>query len=188
MIFLRTDHPCSDPARRAASAARRAFSLLELVAVMVIAGILAISAVPAMNSLADARADTAARDLHRDLSFARQRAVATGTRTWVVFDTAVETWSVLAENPSSPGRAGAAAITDPATGSAMTKRLGINAYGGVSVLSAAFDGAAEVGFDWLGQPLNSTESALAAPGSVQLTGGRIVSVVPGTGLVTLNLP
>lgn len=188
MNLLRAGDRDPDATRRAAIGARRAFSLLELVAVMVIAGILAVSAVPAMSSLADARADAAARELHRDLSFARQRAVATGTRAWVVFDAAAGSWTVLAEDPSSPGRSGATAVTDPATGAALVRRLGASSFGGVSMLSAAFDGAPEVGFDWLGRPLNSGEADLAALGTVQLTGGRSVSVVPGTGLVTLTLP
>ncbi len=84
------------------------FSLIELIAVMIVVGILAAAVAPVLSATARTRAAMAARHLVRDLTFARQRAVATGTRSWVVFDTAAETWTVLVEDPASPGRINAA--------------------------------------------------------------------------------
>jgi len=157
------------------------FTLIELLTVLVIGAILAATAAPAMSSLGDSRAAVAARRLAGDLIFARQWAVATGTGTWVVFDTGAERWSVLVEDPASPGRSGAAAMIDPATGQAITVTLGAGSFAAVDLVSASFDGGLEVGFDWLGRPLNSAESSLTATGTVTLSGGHQVQVVAGTG-------
>ncbi len=124
----------------------------------------------------------------RDLSFARQRAVASGTRAWVVFDTGAQTWSVLAEDPSVPGRASAAVIVDPATGEDFIQLVDVNQFIGVQLQAVGFDGDVEIGFDWLGQPLNATENPLAATGSVTLTGNHVVNVAKHTGYVTYEQP
>jgi prepilin-type N-terminal cleavage/methylation domain-containing protein len=164
------------------------FTLVELIAVIAIAAIIAGTAVPALSSLSESRTAVAARDLVRDLSFARQRAVASGTRSWVRFDAAAETWSVLVEDPASPGRAGASVMTDPATGRSFVVALGQPPLDGVTIASATFDGGAEVGFDWLGEPLNVAETALAADGAVTLSGGAVVTVRKGTGYVSQTAP
>ena len=164
------------------------FTLIELVAVIVIIAVLAAVAAPALDSLSDTSATMAARTLLHDLTFARQRAVATGTVTWVVFDTGAETWSVLAEDPDNPGRAAAAVLTDPATGGNFTCTLGTGTFAGVAITAAAFDGDVEVGFDWLGRPLNAAEADLAAQGSVTLTGNHVVNVAIGTGTITYVAP
>jgi Tfp pilus assembly protein FimT len=155
-----------------------------MVAVLVIVAVLAGVAVPAMSSIDGARRAVAARHLLHDLSFARQWAVATGTRTWVVLDPGAETWSVLAEDPAAPGRAGATVLSDPGTGEAYTVTLDVDALAGVRMVSADFDGGVEVGFDWLGRPLNDGETSLAAPGTVVLDGGHSVTVAAATGHVT----
>jgi len=164
------------------------FTLLELIAVMVIVAILAAVAVPTVGSIGNTRGAAAGRQLLRDLTFARQHATATGTRTWVVFDVSSETWSVLAEDPSSPGRSSALVIDDAATGRTFVQTLGSGTYFGVGITSASFDGAAEVGFDWLGEPLNSGESALAANGVVTLSTGHTVTVLQGSGLAIFASP
>jgi prepilin-type N-terminal cleavage/methylation domain-containing protein len=164
------------------------FTLLELIAVIVIVAILAAVAVPTVGSIASSRGAAAGRQLLRDLTFARQRATATGVRAWVVFDLANENWAVLAEDPSSPGRVDAVVLSDPSTGRDFTQQLGSGAFFGVAITSAAFDGAAEVGFDWLGEPLNSSETDLAANGTVTLSTGHSVTVIKGSGLATFASP
>ena len=72
-------------------------------------------------------------------------------------------------------------MKDPATGNSFTQSLNASEFAGVSLVSAVFDSGAEVGFDWTGKPLNSTAAPLAAQGVVTLTGGKSVTVQPGTG-------
>ncbi len=164
------------------------FTLIELLAVMVIIAILAAVTVPSMNAMDDTRAAMAAKELLRDLSFARQRAVATGAVTWIVFDVNAESWSILAEDPAAPGRAGASVISDFATGRTYTQTLNTGSYSGVEIVTAAFDGDVEIGFDWLGRPINAAESDLAAQGAVTVTGSHEVTVAVETGFVDYVAP
>jgi prepilin-type N-terminal cleavage/methylation domain-containing protein len=160
------------------------FTLVELVAVLVIVAVLAGVAAPSLSAMNGTRGSAAARQLTRDMTFARQRAIATGTPSWVVFSIAGATWSVLAEDPSNPGRAGATAVTDLATGRPYTQAVSTGEYIGVSIVSASFAGQSEVGFDWLGQPLTSGGSVMTTQGTTTLTGGYGVIVHGRTGCVS----
>ena len=164
------------------------FTLVELTAVMVVIAILALVAIPTLTRLSDDRATLAARQLLRDLSFARQRAVATGTRSWVVFDTGNHSWSVLAEDPTTPGRTNASVIEDPATGHDFIQPLDINQFVGVQLQAVDFDTDVEIGFDWLGQPLNGAENPLSNDGSVTVTTDHVIKVEVETGYVTYTPP
>ncbi len=167
---------------------RGAFTLIELVAVMILVGILGVAATVSFNSMPASRQAAAARQIQRDLAFARERAMATGIRHWVVFSLASNSYSLLAEDPLNPGRASATTIKDPATQSPFVQRLNLNEFVGVTLASVTFDAGAEVGFNWLGEPLNSSATALAASGVVRVTGNHQVFVQSGTGMVTYDAP
>ncbi len=164
------------------------FSLMELVVVMTVTVVMSGVAVVALSSTTGNRASIAAKRLLRDMTFARQRAIATGTGTWVVFNTGAETWSVLSEDPSSPGRAGATPLIDPATGADMVETLGAGTFIGVELVSAVFDAGSEVGFDWLGQPLNAADTTLGAAGTVTLSDGHQITVTISTGHIAYVAP
>ena len=174
------------PPRR--SRASGGFKLVELVAVMIVTGILAATAIPALDSLAGSRHAAAARDLARGLTQARQRALATGVRTWVVIDVDAETWSMLNEDPLNPGRSDALAAIDPATGMPLVVQFGAGALAQTYITSADFDGATELGFDWMGRPLNATETSLLVQGVIETGGSHVVYVEPDTGYVTHVAP
>lgn len=181
--MTRRSHANNRSCRADMSLPARAFTLVELIAVIILVGVLAVSAAVSFNSIPASRRTVAERQIQRDLVFARERTMATGIRHWVVFSVPTQSYSVLAENPLNPGRANATTITDPATQSPFVQRLNLNEYTGVTLASATFDSAAEVGFNWLGEPLNTTANALAATGVVQITGGGQVQVQIGTGMV-----
>jgi type II secretory pathway pseudopilin PulG len=162
--------------------------LIELVAVMVIVAILAAAAVPSLDAMADTRGAMTAKQLVRDLTYARQRALASGSVTWVVFDAAADTWSVLAEDPAAPGRTGATVLTDAASGRSLVQQLNAGSFIGVSIVSVDIDGDAEIGFDWLGAPRNAAEADLAAAGTITLTGNHAVTIAQTTGHVTYAAP
>ncbi len=164
------------------------FTLIELIAVMVLIAILAATSIPALTSISQTRAAAAAVDLQRSMTFARQNAVSTGTRTWVVFDVGANSWSILKENPLTPGRAGASLIIDPAHGQDYVEILDSDTTAGVNLLSATFDAGSEIGFDWLGRPLNASENDLAAAGAVMLTGNHLVTVEAETGHIRYVAP
>jgi prepilin-type N-terminal cleavage/methylation domain-containing protein len=168
--------------------ARRGFTLVELITVAVLTSIMAAVAIPALSSMTRTRHRVAARTVQRDLAFARERALATGTSHWVVFAPAGDTYAVLAEDPGAPGRVGASAIDDPATGRPMLQQLNQGDFAGVDLISALFDGQAEVGFDWLGRPLAVGGGALAGDGVVTLSDGHTVTVSAAGGLTAWSGP
>lgn len=164
------------------------FTLIELIAVVTIALIMSGVAIASLGPLQSTRRGMAATRLQRDLCFARQRAIATGTNHWVVFSVGSQNWTLLVENPANPGRANAIALTDTATGQPYLTQLGVDPLVGVQLQSAAFAGQPIVGFDWLGRPLNSTGTLLAANGQVVFQSGATVGVTAGSGLVTYSGP
>jgi prepilin-type N-terminal cleavage/methylation domain-containing protein len=170
-------------AGRVAGAAR-GFTLFELVVVIIITAVLAAVAVPAMSSVPGSRRAAAQRAIQRDLSYARERAICTGLRTWAVFNVGGNSYSLLAEPPGNPGRANAAVLADPGTGRTFIRPLNSGELAGVSLVSAVFGTAAEVGFDWQGAPVTSAGAPLAAAGVVAITGGKAVRVEAGSGRVT----
>lgn len=181
----RSHAPGSKP--RGVSRARpSAFTLIELVAVMAILAILSAVVTPAALTLSTGRHAAAARTVARDLAFARARAMATGTTTWVLFDTSANAYSILAENPDSPGFAGAAAVTDPATGSPMVIRLNTGELAGTQLVAAAFAGNSRLGFDRRGRPLSSAATLLPASGTISISGSHTVTVTTPTGRITTN--
>ena len=166
--------------RRAALAA--GFTLVELIVVLVITSILAALASPPLASIPPPRRNIAARQVVRDLAHARDRAISTGTRTWVVFSIATDSYSILAEDPANPGRAGAMVLPDPTlNGQTYVRYFGVKEFPDVSLASAVFDAGSEVGFDWKGKPYNSTSAALAVAGVVTFTGGTTITVQAETG-------
>jgi prepilin-type N-terminal cleavage/methylation domain-containing protein len=167
---------------------RRGFTLVELVWVMLIAGIITSLAVPTLSTLPESRAGAAAARVMNDLTYARQRAVATGTVTWIDFDPGAETWALLADDPASPGFADAQPIVDPADGGPMVGTLGADPFTGVEIVRARFNGQSVVGFDWLGRPLRSNGNPLTATGEVEITGPHLFEVDEVTGHVVHTRP
>ncbi len=159
------------------------FTLVELAAVMVIVGIIAGTAVVSLSSVGSKRSAMAARQLQRDMTYARQRAVATGTRNWIQFDTVGQTWTVKVEDLVSPGRATSLVLTDPATGGPFVQPMNTGSFVGVTMTVTFADGPDWIGFDWLGRPLREDTEAtpLSADGLVVFSGGESVTVDKNTG-------
>jgi prepilin-type N-terminal cleavage/methylation domain-containing protein len=166
--------------------ATRAFTLIELVAVIVITAILAGVAIPAVWGVADARSTAAARAIAQQLSFARERALNTGNRVWVAFDAGTDSYEILAEPDGGAGYDDAVALPDPTTGRGMGLTLNHGEFAGVGIASAAFDGSAVVGFDWLGSPLDGSGGALSADGAVTLDSGVTIGVAAMTGDIRIG--
>jgi prepilin-type N-terminal cleavage/methylation domain-containing protein len=161
------------------------FTLIELITVVVILAVISAVALASLSNTSSSRSAVAARQVLRDLSYARERAIATGIRTWVSFSTATSSYSVLTEIIGNPGRSHAVVLPDPSGQGSYIQTLNVNQFAGIALTGAAFDSSAQIGFTWIGQPLNGAETNLAAPGVVTLTGGRTVTVQVGTGLATV---
>ncbi len=161
------------------------FTLVELIVVMVMMAVVAAVAVPSMNNMTTQRRALGARQVLRDLTYARDRSMATGTTHWVSFNLSGHSYSLLMENPASPGFAGATTISDPARGpgQAFVQRLNTGELSGCTLSAASFDSQTAVSFDHLGRPA-STAGALAADGTVSLSGSWTVTVRRTSGLIT----
>lgn len=166
----------------------RGFTLTEVVAVAVVTAALAVSVAPALSGVASQRQMAAGRQVQRDLAWARQRAMSLGRTHWVVFTASSHSYSVLAEDASSPGRTGAVTVTDPATRGPMAVRLNMQPYDGVQMTGVSFDGGSEVGFDRLGTPRVTSGAPLAANGTVTLSGGQVVTIQARSGLAVWTHP
>lgn len=166
-----------------AGGSRRGFSLIELVVVMVMTAILAAVAIPATASLATSRRAVAARQMSRDLNFARQRALATGRTMWVVFSTSADTYTMLEEPVGLAGRTNATALIDPSTGRVFAEALNTGEYAGVDLSAVSFGGGSEVGFDWRGRPKRNDTTFLTSTATITITGATI-TIQPETGLAT----
>lgn len=164
------------------------FTLIELLMVCIVGALVAGSVSAAMGGLTRQRQLTAARQVQRDVQYARERALATGLRTWVTFTAASDLYEIRAESLTTPGLASATLITDAATGRTFSVRLNQDQYTGVDLVSATFDGQASVGFDYLGRPLRNTGALLSAAGTITLSGSHVITVTPESGAVTLSAP
>lgn len=166
----------------------RAFTIVELIAVLVLTAITGLVAVGSLASLATSRQANSARTIQRDLTFARERAMATSARHWVVFDTAIHSYSILSESPPYSGYATAATLTDPSTGSPLVVRLNREEHVGVTFATVSFDGGLIVGFDHLGRPVAPSLVRVDKLAQVELSSGAVISVDFTTGAATLALP
>ena len=164
----------------------RGFSLIELVAVMTVAAILAAIAIPSLSSTASMRGRAAAAQVARDLRVARELGVLTGRRTWVVFDVPASAYQLRVEPIGNPGRLQAEQWLDPATGRGFQQELAAGQWEGVSLVGASIGGGTWVGFDARGRPLNHSELPLSTPAQITLTGPLVVSVEPESGHVEVS--
>jgi Tfp pilus assembly protein FimT len=158
--------------------------LVELVAVMLLMGIMASLAVPALSRAGEQRSAAAVEAVARDINYARDSAAASGVGTWVVFSTTSNNYTLYGESRSSPGRAGRSVMTDPATGASFVQALNSGDFAGASLSSVSIGGGAEVGFDWLGRPKSASEVLLSGDGTIAFTNGRSITINAQSGSAT----
>lgn len=157
--------------------AANGFTLIELMAVLVILGIAAAIVVPMLGGTGDVDAVAAARRLQSDIRYAQNYAITHQTRVRIVFNSSSRQY-VLSEVPPA---ASPVVLTHP-----VTKRpyvVGFNAIDGlasVGISKTTFvDETLE--FDSLGSP--------SSAGAIDLVSGRAnktVSVSAVTGKVTIE--
>lgn len=170
------------PDRRTIRPGRRAFTLIELVAVLAVTGILAVITIPALNSVDATRSAGAAERLARHLTFARELATTTASNTWLVVDVTTNRYSLLAESASLPGRSGATTITNPGTQRPFVEQLGANDAVGSRIISISLEGQSEAGFDRLGRPMRTDGTLWTSEGLISLSNSWSVRIAPRTGL------
>lgn len=156
----------------------RGFTLAELVIVMVLIGIIAISVTPLGSVISDVRLQSATERLASDIRYAQTLAMKEGGHIGVVVEPASARYSVM-RNLATP-------VADPMN---TRQDLGVSfgaesRFKGVSIVSASFGGGSTLQFDNLGAPRDAAYAALAATGQIVLGLGSkrdtvLVSAVTG---------
>ncbi|HET9941400.1 MAG TPA: prepilin-type N-terminal cleavage/methylation domain-containing protein [Candidatus Eisenbacteria bacterium] len=168
----------------ASKRAARGFTLVELVLIISILGLLVVIAVPDRSAVDEVSLRSAARRLASDLRYAQGQSIARRIRHGVRFEPAEKRYEVVAtgrgepiEDPGARGHALVVSFKDPSVAH------------GVTLVSASFDGAPEVSFDYFGVPSNIAGREIRRPGLVVLACGGMTSsveIAPGTGKVTVR--
>lgn len=170
---LRSPHhgPEDGPAVRCAA---RGFTLIEILIVIVILAIAAMTAIPMMGSAASVQIRSAGNMIAADLEYAKSLAISKGQNFSVVFDEGAESYSIVDQDGntiSHPVKKGFDYVID----------FQDEGLGRVEIADADFDGASQVQFDYLGSPDKG--------GTVHLQAGDMsatVSVEPVTGYITVG--
>ncbi len=168
------------------------FTLIEILVVVVILGIASAMIVPAISSRDDLKVSAAARMLTGDLMFAQNKAIASQRPTYIQFDKAGGTYTLLSS--LSPRKV----MTRPVQGGDFIMRFGAAAsHGleGVALAGVDLDGDTVLVFDELGGPL-TTDAGGGSPAGLRT--GRItlacggeslaVDVEPYTGDISVHRP
>ncbi len=161
---------------------KAAFTTVELIIVIVIVSILAVVVIAGSGGIARTRISVTANRVKGDIRYAREEACTRHMRTWVEFDAAGETYSLYVGDD----KATRVLMTDPMTRGNYVVQLNTGDYSGVEMISANFDGKTTLEFDSMGTPYDWKSGPLAADGTITLTGGVIIVVVRGTGMVRIS--
>lgn len=168
---------------------RSGFTLIEILAVVVILGIASAIVIPQIGARGDLKAAAGARVVMADLIYAQNRAIATQTWQYVKFNTSTSTYSILDKVPMGGGDH---IITHPVTKAAYTTTFGAGktAMADIGIQTATFNGIDSayqpeytIAFDELGTPwvycydLNNVNEML----------NGTIAIKSGTATVTLTI-
>lgn len=165
-------------------AARRGFTLIEMLIVVVIIAIAAAIAVPMMSSASSMQVRAAASMVAADLEYAKSMAISRGQSYSVVFDEANETYQIEDQSGTvipHPVKKGFNYVVDFPNDGRLDR---------VVIVDADFDGDVTntVSFDYLGSPYNGSGTPLNS-GVITLQAASVtktVHVEPVTGFISVN--
>jgi prepilin-type N-terminal cleavage/methylation domain-containing protein len=151
------------------------FTVVELLIVVVILSIVALTAIPMMSSAASIQIRSAANMIAADVEYARSMAISRGQNYRVVFDKNADSYQIVDLNGNviqHPVKKGFTYVIDFRNDSRLSR---------VDITNASFNGLQTVEFDCLGSPVNG--------GTVNLQAGAVtstISVEPVTGFVSIQ--
>jgi prepilin-type N-terminal cleavage/methylation domain-containing protein len=153
----------------------RGFTVIEMIMVIVIAGILAALAVPRFESFYSIKLSGAMKKVVSDTRYVQQIAVSRHANSRIVFTPANETYA--AEEETVPGGGNWTKIKDPFTQANLTADFKKDPqYSGINILSADFGGSQTLQFDWQGIPSSGGNAVFDYKGN-----GKTLIVEAATG-------
>lgn len=161
--------------------------MVELALVVVLLGILAVSAVSQYVGVEDARVDGAAKRVASDLAYARQQAINENSVFGITFDTVNDTYAVHEYDPDTDTATTIAnTLTQQAADTDFDNLPGMD---GVTIQSAEFGGTVTIRFNASGTPQDGNETNLAVEGTVVLNHSgntETIRVQPNTGEINIQ--
>ncbi len=154
---------------------RDAFTLIEILVVVVIIAIAAMMAIPMMSSAGSMQVRSAANMIAADLEYAKSMAISRGQSFSVVFNTAQESYEIRDESGaviSHPVKKGFNYIVDFQNDSRLDR---------VDIDTVDFNSGSAVEFDCLGSPDSGGTITLRADEEI-----IIVNVEPITGFISIT--
>jgi prepilin-type N-terminal cleavage/methylation domain-containing protein len=168
--------------RKFCSHSARAFTLVEVIMVVVIMAIAALLAIPMISSGADFQLRAAANIIAADLEYAKSLAITKQDNYSIIFDADNESYEMHDSNGDvvdDPVRASGGIAVDFANDSRFSQ---------VDIETVSFDSTDTVIFDYLGVPYNGSSNPLSSSAIVLKAGDHTitVTVAPVTGYVTIE--
>ena len=186
---LRAPLEIAEPTRRSQKSRRfltertagSGFTVVELLIVVVIIAIAAMTAIPMLTSADSFQIRSAANMVAADLEYAKTIAISRGQRFSVVFDKTAESYRIEDESGAviaHPVKKGFDYIIDFQNDSRLSK---------VDIEDVDFDTTSEVKFDYLGSPYDGDDNPLNS-GVISLRAGQMtvtVNIEPVTGFISI---
>jgi len=160
-----------------------AFTLVEILIVIVILAITAMMAVPMIGSADTMQIRSAANVIAADLEYAKSMAISRQKNYSVEFDVSHESYSIKESDTgdviSHPVKKGFKYIVNFSSDSRLNK---------VDITQVDFDGSSVIQFNYLGSPYNGSGNPLNA-GNITLQAGETTSLItiePVTGFILIS--
>lgn len=153
------------------------FSLIEVVMVIVIAGILAGLAIPRFDSFFAIKLDGAVKKMVSDIRYVQQLAVARHENYAITFNTGNNSYRGYRVLDNSP-------VNDPFTQQYLDPWINFNTdlqYPGITIFNANFGGVPTVVFDWQGAPSSAGSVELRCKGN-----SRVISITANTARISVQ--
>jgi prepilin-type N-terminal cleavage/methylation domain-containing protein len=161
--------------RDALGGLRKGFTLVEIIIVVVILAIAAMTAIPMMSSGGSVQVRSAANMIAADLEYAKSMSISRGQNYSVVFDKSTESYRIVDQSNNiipHPVKKGFYYIVDFKNDGRLSK---------VDITNVNFNSTDRVKFDCLGSPDNGGTISLNAGGPT-----ATITVEPVTGFITIS--
>jgi len=161
----------------------KAVTLIELVILITILGILALVAVPNIDSYFYAKLNSCAQKINADIRYTQYLSIAEHKTYGMEFDVANNYYRVYDPDTGDLAK-------DPYTRTDMEMDLDTSLeYTGISIAGVNIDSSDEIRFTSLGEPLNDSGADLSSTGVITLSykgRSKQISIYPVTGWVEVQ--